>query len=628
MTLQYKTAFSYEADLVLLSFPLPRCSPMSTLAQATRFGRLAEFTFEHAQDAILWIASDGTVTRVNEAACRMYGYSREEMLDQCVAILAPNYTPEKWQHFWAELATHQGLHMETWHQRKDQSHFPIEATANFIAFEGESHCCVFIRDVSARKQAETVLRTSEAKFRALIEGSVQGIVVHDETFRVLFVNQPGGDIMGFTRFQDAIGTNLLDTIIPPEEHAASFVQFERVMRGEPGPNPIEVRTSQPNGTPGWVLRTHSRIEWEGKPALLATFTDITDRKHAEANLQTALEEVRQLKDRLASENAYLQDEIRLAHNFENIISQSTRFKRVLEQVEQVAATDATVLILGETGTGKELLARAVHNLSPRRERPLVKVNCAALPSNLIESELFGHEKGAFTGALARKIGRFELANGGTIFLDEIGDLPLALQAKLLRVLQEGEFERLGNPRPLHVNVRVIAATNRDLRQAIADGTFREDLYYRLNVFPIQPPPLRARKEDISLLVQHFIQKYGSRAGKNITRIPKRAMRTLQDYHWPGNVRELENIIERAVIISRSDALELGDWFPKSKSATPTIKTLREVERDHILHALAQTNGRVSGPYGAAQLLAINPTTLASRMKKLGIKRQTTYSDIS
>jgi len=330
-------------------------------------------------------------------------------------------------------------------------------------------------------------------------------------------------------------------------------------------------------------------------------------------------EVNQLKEQLQAENVYLQEEIKLAHNFDNILSQSSAMQQVLHKVEQVAATDATVLILGETGTGKELLARAVHQLSPRKDRPLVKLNCAALSANLIESELFGHEKGAFTGAIARRSGRFELAHRGTIFLDEIADLPLDLQAKLLRVLQEGEFERLGDSRTIQIDVRVMAATNRDLKQAIDRGAFREDLYYRLNVFPLVLPPLRDRIEDIPMLVSHFVQKYSAKMGKRIEHIPKAVMETLQAYGWPGNVRELENIIERAVILTSSSKLELDESFVASlrESGAPSRGgTLQEAERQHIFQALQDTAWRIEGARGAAVRLGLNPSTLRSRIKKL------------
>jgi PAS domain S-box-containing protein len=337
----------------------------------------------------------------------------------------------------------------------------------------------------------------------------------------------------------------------------------------------------------------------------------------------AHEEVRRLRDRLAVENVYLQEEIKTEHDFGEIIGVSSAIKKVFKAVEQVAGTDSTVLVTGETGTGKELIARAIHNLSGRKDRVLVKVNCAAIPAGLIESELFGHEKGAFTGALARKIGRFELADGATIFLDEIGDLPLELQAKLLRVLQEGEFERVGSAKTMTVDVRVIAATNRDLDKAVEHGGFRSDLYYRINVFPVRLPALRERKEDIPLLVGYFARKYGAKMGKRIETIPHAAIEALKAYPWPGNVRELENVIERAVILTQGAQLELGDWLPKTSTATVglSVPTLEELERAHILEVLERTAWRVSGEKGAANLLGLKPTTLEARMKKLGITRK-------
>jgi DNA-binding NtrC family response regulator/ligand-binding sensor domain-containing protein len=330
-----------------------------------------------------------------------------------------------------------------------------------------------------------------------------------------------------------------------------------------------------------------------------------------------------VRARLEAENVYLQDEIKLVHNFERIITQSDKLRQVLRSVEQVAETDATVLLLGESGTGKELVARALHSIGSRRGRPLVKVNCAALPASLIESELFGHEKGAFTGAHARKAGRFELAHGGTLFLDEIGEIPLAMQPKLLRALQEGEVERLGGTATIEVDVRLIAATNRDLEQSARDGTFREDLYFRLNVFPVRIPPLRERVDDIPLLVSHFVKIFSAKLGKDIHSVPQQTMDRLRAYSWPGNVRELENVVERAAIISPGPELQIGDWLPGVAGAATEgeICTLDEGERRLIRKALAVTGGRVSGDRGAANLLGINPKTLASRMKRLGIGRQ-------
>jgi formate hydrogenlyase transcriptional activator len=338
---------------------------------------------------------------------------------------------------------------------------------------------------------------------------------------------------------------------------------------------------------------------------------------------------RQVVDRankLTEEKLYLQDEIRTEYSFEEIIGESAALKTILEQLQTVAPTDSTILILGETGTGKELIARAIHNLSARHEHTLVKVNCAAIPTGLLESELFGHEKGAFTGAIGQRVGRFELAHRGTLFLDEVGDIPLELQPKLLRVLQEQEFERLGSARTIRVDVRLVAATNADLAQKVAQNQFRSDLYYRLNVFPVTIPPLREREEDIPLLVRYFAQKYARRMKKAIDTIPAKAMTALIEYHWPGNVRELENFIERAVILSHGAELEipLAELKQKTKFASATslsgLATLQHAEREHILRALRETHWVIGGPEGAAARLGMKRTTLQSRMRKLGIAR--------
>ena len=334
----------------------------------------------------------------------------------------------------------------------------------------------------------------------------------------------------------------------------------------------------------------------------------------------AFREIDELKNQLAKEKLYLEDEIRTEYNFEEIIGESKALKRILSQVETVAPTDSTVLILGETGTGKELIARAIHNLSGRHERTFIKMNCAAIPTGLLESELFGHERGAFTGAIAQKIGRFELAHQGTLFLDEVGDIPLEMQAKLLRVLQEQEFERLGSPRTLRVNVRLVAATNRDLARMVADRAFRSDLYYRLNVFPITAPPLRERPEDIPLLVRYFAQRDARRMRKRIETIPTETLTALCHYPWPGNIRELENLIERSVILSQGPDLRvtLGELKAQATAASDGAVTLEAAERDHILRALREADGVIGGPAGAAARLGMKRTTLQSRMKKLGI----------
>ncbi len=339
----------------------------------------------------------------------------------------------------------------------------------------------------------------------------------------------------------------------------------------------------------------------------------------------AFQEIEALKNKLAKENAYLEEEARTEHNFGEVVGESAALRRVLKEVETVAPTGSTVLIRGETGTGKELIARALHELSPRKGRTFVKLNCAAIPTGLLESELFGHEKGAFTGAVAQKMGRFELADQGTLFLDEVGDIPPELQPKLLRVLQEQEFERLGGTRTLKVDVRLVAATHRDLAKMVADGRFREDLYYRLNVFPVVLPPLRERRDDIPRLVRHFTQQFARRMGRRIETIPSAVMDFLVRYSWPGNVRELQNVIERAVILSPGPSLQVppGDLQPATTPAPVPIAaavTLADAEREHILGALRETNWVVGGPKGAAARLGMKRSTLQKKMQKLGISR--------
>jgi len=352
--------------------------------------------------------------------------------------------------------------------------------------------------------------------------------------------------------------------------------------------------------------------------LVVTMEDAEKRKLI---AETALLEIKKLKDQLEAERAYLIEEIKLENNHEKIIGRSDGLKYVLYKVEQIAGSDTTVLVLGETGTGKEVVARAIHGLSLRKNRALVKVNCAALPSNLIESELFGHEKGAFTGAQSRHLGRFEIANGATLFLDEIGELPLELQSKLLRVLQDGEFERLGGSRTIKVDARIITATNRNLEEEVRKGRFREDLWYRLNIFPITMPPLRDRMEDIPLLVDFYIKKISKRMGKTIEMIPASVMNALQYYHWPGNVRELENVLERAVINSSGPKLRLVDELRKpSKGLSISQKTLEAVERDHIIRTLEQTHWKVGGKNSAAEILGLDRSTLRARIRKLDIRK--------
>jgi formate hydrogenlyase transcriptional activator len=460
-----------------------------------------------------------------------------------------------------------------------------------------------------RLQMERQLKENEQQLSDLFDEAPIAYVNEGLDSRFIRANRAAMRTLGIT--PDQVEGTYGRSFIPdtPEAQRRLKEAFESVGRGTDTSGVVLELRRKDNGKPLW-------IQWWSKPDPGGTYTrtmfvDITERVLME-----------QEKARLEAANVYLQEEIKTEHNFEEIIGVSPPIKKVLQAIEKVAGTDATVLVTGETGTGKELIARAIHNLSQRKAGVLVKVNCAAIPAGLIESELFGHERGAFTGALARKIGRFELADKATIFLDEVGEIPLELQTKLLRVLQEGEFERLGSTRTIKVNVRVIAATNRDLEKEVREGRFRSDLYYRLKVFPIALPPLRDRTQDIPLLVSYFVRKCATAMGKKVESVSGSAMQQLKTYVWPGNIRELEHVIERAVILNQGPELELGDWMPRGPEAglngEPT--TLEEVERAHILAVLNHTNWRVSGEKGAARILGLNATTLEARMKKLGISR--------
>ena len=463
-----------------------------------------------------------------------------------------------------------------------------------------------------RLRVEQALRDSEQRFRDLYDEAPIAYVHEGTDSRFVSANRAATKLLGI-RPEDVPGTLGLTFVAPtPENQERVRRALEAVSKGEERACiELELRRKD-DGRPVWV-------QWWSKPDPDGRYTrtmlvDITDRVLAE-----------QERNRLQQQNVYLQEEIKSEYNFEEIIGGSAALQSVLAKVGQVAATDSTVLILGETGTGKELVARAVHSASRRKDRPLIKLNCSALPTGLVESELFGHEKGAFTGATEKRTGRFELADGGTIFLDEVGELPPEVQVKLLRVLQEREFERVGGAKTIAVDVRVIAATNRDLAHAVAAGKFRQDLYYRLNVFPVVLPPLRERVEDIPLLVHYFVARYAGKVGRAITRVPPEAMRRLATYPWPGNVRELENVIERAVILSRGPDLEVPpEAVPTVAAATAPAtgdpEALSEVERQHIVTVLKKTGWRVDGPKGAARLLNMHPSTLRSRMQKLGIRR--------
>jgi PAS domain S-box-containing protein len=470
-----------------------------------------------------------------------------------------------------------------------------------------------------RLRMEKMLRESEKRYHDLFDEAPIPYVFEDTQTRFISANRAAMKLLGL-RAEDVPGTEGMSLVAPtPENQQRIQAAFNDIQKGkERELVELELRRMD-NGRPVWV-QFWSRPEPDGRYTR-TMLIDITDRVLAERE-----------KARLERENQYLQEEIKSAGDFDEIVGRSSALAAVLDAVRRVAPTDASVLITGETGTGKELIARAVHSASKRHDKPLIKVNCAAMPSGLVESELFGHEKGAFTGAIARRFGRFELADGGTIFLDEVGELSLDVQAKLLRVLQEREFDRLGGGLPQPVDVRVIAATNRDLSKAVREKTFREDLFYRLNVFPIELPPLRHRKDDIPLLAHYLLKKYATKIGKLVEGISSETLHLLQAYRWPGNIRELENVVERAVILADGRVLRIEAELlnvscdaqsPESAATTDgtSSASLETVERSHILAVLQQTRGRIGGPEGAADVLKLHPNTLRSRMKKLGISRK-------
>lgn len=465
-------------------------------------------------------------------------------------------------------------------------------------------------------------KKNDLKFhKEILDNTEDLVLVYDRDGRLLYHSESVVRELGFSKEElDDATVYTLDKRVTPEwwEHHFQEIVAKKVVH-------FEWLLTRKNETKFPVDISANYLKYEGKELNCAVVRNITEKKERDLQLHQALEAVRSMKDRLENENEYLQEEIKHKINADNIICQSNSYLDVLSKVHQVAPTDTTVLITGESGTGKELLANALHNNSKRKEQTLIKVNCATLPKELFESELFGHKKGAFTGAVDHRIGKFTLADGGTIFLDEIGEVPIDLQPKLLRVLQEGEFDQLGGVGTQKVNARIIAATNRDLEEMVAQGTFREDLYYRLNVFPIHNIPLRERKSDIPLLAQFFMEKYTAKIGKSFKRLSKKTAALLMQYDFPGNIRELENIIERAVIIENGTTLQPGEWLPKGRTALQKtgFLPLETVQRNHIVEVLNHTNWRVSGVRGAAQILKVKDKTLFAKMKRLGIEKKVT-----
>ena len=471
----------------------------------------------------------------------------------------------------------------------------------------------------ARKKTELALRESEARLVLTTNAAEAGLWNMDIDSGLVWVTEKTRELFHFEPDEQLNDTSFYNAMHPEDRERIQQVMQQAIQTGE---NFLcDYRIVLPGGKIRWIAARGQRYLGGagGSDRLLGVSLDISARKRMEKQLEERLQEIEGLKHRLEQENMYLQEEVKLLTEHSEIQGQSTAIKNILAQAGQVAGTDSTVLIMGKTGTGKELLARAIHSMSLRKDRPMVTINCASLPPSLIENELFGREKGAYTGAMTRMIGRFELADGSTLFLDEIGELPLDLQSKLLRVFEEGIVERLGSTRPLHINVRIIAATNRDIEEEVAAGRFRRDLFYRLNVFPIVMPALRERPEDIPLLTWAFVREFQKKMGKQIDRISHKTMQDLESYPWPGNIRELRNVIERAMILCKDKTLSVQ--LPRNVSSDEDgTGNLEDMMRREILAVLEKTRWRVAGRGGAAEILGLKRSTLYSKMKKLGIRR--------
>jgi len=587
--------------------------------------RFAKSFRANPQPMSLTTIAEGRYLDVNESFLQMSGYTREEVIGHTSIELQIWETPAIRAYFIQRLRQKGSLvNVETRLRTKDGSMRVLLSSAEELELAGEKCLLVSSSDITERVAVQQALKESEERFRNMADSAPVMIWVSDDDVKATYLNKQWLDFTGRS-LHEQLGDGWMKGIHPDdydrcvETFADSFAERK--------PFAMEYRLRRYDGEYRWIYDTGApRFSSVGVfLGYIGTCLDITERKASEVELHTAHEELKELKNQLEAENVYLQQELKLDPTFGEIVGQSDAIKYVLFKITQVAPTDTSVLITGETGTGKELVARAIHSASSRKDRPLIKVNCGALAPSLIESELFGHEKGAFTGAGARKQGRFEIAKGGTIFLDEIGELPLELQVKLLRVIQEGEFERLGGTKTIKTDVRIIAATNRNLKFEVENGRFREDLWYRLNVYPITVPPLRQRKEDIPLLVEHFVNGYAKKFGKMITSVSPRTLQTFQAHSWPGNVRELANAIERAVIHAKGSVLHSVDRFEETTEEVPfAAKTLEEVERDYIVRTLENTGWRIEGPHGAANVLGLNPSTLRTRMSKLGIQRRATY----
>ena len=622
--------------------------------------RLRSIVESVSEYAIYLLDRDGHILTWNPGAERIKGYKPDEVLGLHFSrfFTQEDIDRDHPAELLRQAISQERVEEEGWRVRKDGSRFWASCILTAIR-ESTGHVTGFAkvtRDTSDSKQAQesVIAELSSAllanmdvrKLLAAFSASIRQIVPHDLATLALYDEATRKLHLQFLVASDQAGAKPSEMQLDPDASPAGQafrtrrpVILNRIDRWPFAPESIRHLTGTGMRSGIWVPLIH-RDRALGALAAASRAENAFSRHDAEklgqvagqmamaVNNALAFKQIAELRDRLNQEKEYLKDEINVENRFDDIVGESAGLRSVLRQIETVAPTDATVLIQGETGTGKELLARGIHRLSPRADRTFIKLNCAAIPAGLIESELFGHEKGAFTGAIARKIGRLELAHDGTLFLDEIGELPLDLQPKLLRALQEREIERVGGSRPIPVNVRLIAATNRDLAGMVAEKQFRSDLYYRLKVFPVFAPPLRERVGDIPVLVRHFVSRHSRRMGKTIETIPPEAMEALVRWKWPGNIRELENFLERAVILSRGPVLhvplaeleEMEEEEEEDESAAAVNPTLQAAEREHILRALREAKGMIGGPNGAASRLGLKRTTLNSKIKKLGIER--------
>lgn len=580
--------------------------------------------FEHIDNPIAVVDTDYVYREVNPAYCKLFKKSYEDIVGQSVPeILGKDIFKTIAQKKYDRCFSGEKVRFQTWYKISEnvRRFFDIQYFPHYDSNQEIDAVISCVRDITEISELQDSLSQSEIRFKAFMDNIPANVYIKDENDIHVYFNKQCERTMG-QNADELLGKRTHDFF---EAAAADhLVNLDKKI----------LATDRHSVTEEWLYEDGRKSRYfrdykfpislqTGVKLLGGIAFDVTDIKQNERKLQKALKEIESLKSAVERENISLREKLKEFKDQSEIVGESDALQSCLRDAEHVAAENTTVLILGETGTGKELLAKAIHNMSSRQDRPMVKVNCAALPGNLIESELFGREKGAFTGAMAQQPGRFEIANGSSIFLDEIGDLPLELQSKLLRVLQEGKFERLGSTKTIRVDVRVIAATNRNLTNAIEEGTFRKDLFYRLNVFPITLPPLSKRREDIPLLIWKFVERFNKSMGKSVERIPDAELERLKHADWPGNIRELKNMIERSMIISRGSELTVrheGTQSEHSTDTSDTIAALSDVERNHILKTLQSTHWRVSGEMGAAKILNIKPTTLEARMKKLGIVR--------